>query len=241
MKYKLLFLDTETTGNEEGDHLCQVAYSDGSTRKSALFKPPVPISFESMAVHHITEKMVAGKPKFQFSVEYKELHEKFHDGETIFIAHNAPFDLKMLKKEGLIPDYSIDTLRLARFLDPEEKIPSYRLQYLRYFLDLEINEVVTAHDALGDVIVLEKLFERLFKKCIEMNEGDETLALEQMMKISSEPSLIRSFKFGKYNGTLVADVAVKDLGYLEWLLKQKLETSPDDEDWIYTLKFYLNK
>ncbi len=56
MKYKLLFLDTETTGNEEHDRLCQVAYSDGTTRHSALFKPPIPISIESMAVHHITEK-----------------------------------------------------------------------------------------------------------------------------------------------------------------------------------------
>lgn len=103
MAYKLLFLDTETTGNETKDYLCQVAWSDGKNRHSALFKPPVPISYESMAVHHITNKMVADKPAFKFSTEHAEVAKRFADEETVFIAHNAIFDLGMLAKEGLVP------------------------------------------------------------------------------------------------------------------------------------------
>ena len=38
----------------------------------------------------------------------------------------------------------------------------YNLQYLRYLLELEVEAI--AHDALGDVLVLEQLFERLFNK-----------------------------------------------------------------------------
>ena len=133
----------------------------------------------------------------------------------------------------------IDTLRVARSLDPEEKIPSYRLQYLRYFLDLDVEGL--AHDALGDVLVLEKLFERLLKKIMKENAVDENTAIEEMMRISKEPALIRTFRFGKYNGQKVENVANEDKGYLEWLLKSKLENNPEDEDWIYTLRHFLGQ
>ena len=62
-----------------------------------------------------------------------------------------------------------------------------------------------------------------------------------MIEISSRPSIIKTFNFGKYAGKSVADVKKTDAGYLEWLLKSKLENSPDDVDWIYTLKSYLGK
>ena len=69
MQKKLLFLDTETTGNMPTDHLCQLCYKVGDKIVSELYKPPIPISIESMAIHHITEKMVADKPAV------KESHE----------------------------------------------------------------------------------------------------------------------------------------------------------------------
>src|SRR3989344_2977233 len=42
------------------------------------------------------------------------------------------------------------------------KIPEHNIQYLRYFLELEVPG--TAHDAEGDVNVLEALFKRLYTK-----------------------------------------------------------------------------
>ncbi len=239
MSYKLLYLDTETTGNESKDYLCQVAYSIDGNRKNALFKPPVPISIESMAVHHITPKMVAEKPIFKFSFEHDEIKKYLKDENVILVAHNAPFDIGMLEKEDLKVHQFICTLRIARHLDPDEKIESYRLQYLRYLLDLNVEAV--AHDALGDVLVLEKLFDRLWKKMTEHTNGDKELALVEMMDISSKPMLIKTFRFGKHNGKKVEDVIKIDRGYLEWLLAQKLDGDGNDEDWIYTLKHYLGK
>jgi len=239
MGYRLLFLDTETTGNEAKDYLCQIAYSIDGVRKSALFKPQVPIGIESMAMHHITNKMVADKPAFKFSFEYDELKKFLHDENVILVAHNALFDIDMLQKEGLAVPRFICTLRMARHLDPEEKIDSYRLQYLRYLLEIEVE--AEAHDALGDVLVLEKLFERLYKKMTDHTHGNEELALVEMMDISSHPVLIKTFKFGKHNGKKVEEVVKIDRGYLEWLLAQKLENDGGDEDWIYTLKHYLGK
>ena len=239
MKKHILYFDTETTGNAENDYLIQIAYKDDVKKHVAYFKPPIPIQFEAMAVHHITEKMVADKPAFKFSNEYDELHTLAHDGKTVFVAHNAPFDLKMLTKEGIVPEEYICTLRVARQLDTEEKIPSYRLQFLRYFLGIDIE--ADAHDAMGDVLVLEKLFERLMKKIMEKENVDEDRALELMIEISSHPSLLTTFKFGKYKGQKIAEVMKTDRGYLEWMLAQKSENPSDDEDLVFSLKKYLGK
>jgi hypothetical protein len=57
MIYKKIFLDTETTGNEAKDYLCQLAFKQDEYTYSELFKPPVPISIESSAVCHITKQL----------------------------------------------------------------------------------------------------------------------------------------------------------------------------------------
>ncbi len=248
MSKKLLYLDTETTGNEEKDCLVQIAYAIKTDIEtplieseivSELYKPPIPISVESMAVHHITQKMVAEKPEFKWSKEHAYLKNLFAENNVILVAHNAKFDVAMIKKEGLSPSDVICTLRVARYLDKENKIPRYNLQYLRYFLGIEIDAV--AHDAKGDVLVLDRLFERLYKKILDECDGLREKALAKMIDISSRPSLLYKFTFGKYNDKSVEYVRDTDPGYLDWMLGQKLANNANDEDWIYTLKHYLGK
>lgn len=239
MDYKILFFDTETTGNEEKDRLIQVAYKIGEKTENNLFKPPIPISIESMAVHHITNKMIAGKTEFKYSKMFDELHKFAHNPNIIFAAHNASFDLEMFKKEGIIPENYICTLKVARFLDTEEKISSYRLQYLRYLLDIEVDAV--AHDALGDVLVLEKLFERLFTKIQKEKKLSFNETIEKMMEISKNPLLMKRINFGKYKGQLIEDIVKNDPGYLLWLLSEKQKIPAGEEDWIYTLEYWLKR
>lgn len=236
MEKRLIFLDTETTGNMPPDRLCQIAFKVDDETFSGLYKPPVPITIESMAVHHITEKMVADKPAFVDSPEFTQL-QKLFETDIVFVAHNAKFDIGMLEKEGLKPKYVIDTYRVARHLDPDGKIPSYRLQYLRYLLGIEIEAV--AHDALGDVLVLEKLFERLLKKVMETENLSRETAIDQMIDISSHPVLFKFMNFGKYKNSSLEEVAQKDAAYLRWLLEQKRQTPEEEEDWIYTLEHFL--
>jgi DNA polymerase III epsilon subunit-like protein len=236
---KLIFFDTETTGNTEGDFICQIAYKTGDESFTGLYKPSKKIPPEASAVHHITNKMLEGKPAFKDSADFKKIKNLFEHKDTVVIAHNAPFDLPMIKKEGIEPPRFICTLRLARHLDPEGKIGRYNLQYLRYLLDLDVE--ATAHDALGDVLVLEKLFERLKNKFIEQENLSEEEILEKMIEISSRPFLHHTFKFGKYNGKKIDEVIEQDRGYLEWLLSEKEKSDQSDEDWIYTLKHYLEK
>ncbi len=236
---KLVFFDTETTGNEQKDFLVQIAYKSDTETFVGLYKPEIKIPPEASAVHHITNKMVASKPSFQESDDLPKIKKLFEDKNSIVVAHNAPFDLMMIKKEGIEPQNFICTLRLARYLDKEEKIQQYKLQYLRYYLDIEID--ATAHDALGDVLVLEKLFERLKNKIKKEENLNENEAIEKMIEISSHPSLIRTLNFGKYKGKKVEEVQKIDRGWLEWLLVQKETSNQIDEDWIYTLRHYLKK
>jgi DNA polymerase III alpha subunit (gram-positive type) len=234
---KIVFLDTETTGNEiTRDRLCQVCWMKDGEYHTEYFKPPIPISVKSTSITHITNKMVADMPDFATSLFKKDLESVLTD--HILVAHNAKFDIAMLVAEGVAVPRHICTLRVARYLDPENKIPEYGLQFLRYFLELEVDGL--AHDAEGDVRVLERIFARLFEK-IKTNGhyADDEEVLDAMLRISATPSLFAIFPFGKYKGARIEDVAKTDKGYLEWLLKQKLADGEQDEDWIFTLKTYV--
>ncbi len=238
---KILFLDTETTGNGDKDRLCQLAVKERFVDEplvNALYKPPVAISIESMAIHHITEKMVAGKPAFRDAPEYSGLKDLLEHEETITVAHNAAFDIAMLAREDIAPRASTCTYKLAYALDPDDQLPNYRLQYLRYLLDLDVE--AEAHDAWGDVLVLEALFERLAEKMKERH-GTEESALEAMLAISAKPLLFTTLRFGKYKDKKIEEVAKTDRDYLEWLLKEKKKKPAGEEDWIYTLEHYLAK
>ena len=222
-----IFLDTETTGSGREDRLCQIAFKteDGKPIE-ALFNPGMPISIDAMVIHHITNEMVTDKPKFKGSDAHKKLQIMFADPDAVMVAHNAKFDVSMLNREDLHPQKSICTVKLARYLDKEGMIPKYSLQYLRYYLKL--NVVATPHTALGDILVLEGLFNRIYAKFKEDAVGDP---IEEMIQISNSPVRVARMPFGKYKGMKMGEVP---LDYLEWLSGTNL-----DEDLAFTVRHYL--
>ncbi len=236
---KIIFFDTETTGIGETDYLCQIAYKIGDESFMGLYKPPLPIPPGASAVHHISNEMVKDKPAFKDSDDFQTIKELFEHSESVIVAHNMSFDYGMITKEGITPAKTICTLRVARFLDKDGKLAKHNLQFLRYALGIEIE--ATAHDALGDVLVMEQLFLRLMKKIMTDDGVDEVKAIEKMVEISSKPSLFRSISFGKHAGKKLEDIVATDRNYLEWLLAQKESSDAKDEDWVYTLRHYLNK
>jgi len=223
-----IYLDTETTGIEEHDRLCQLAYKmDSGIIFNELFKPPVPISIGAMATHHITEKMVADKNPFIGSQAYINLIELLQNPDNFMVAHNAPFDKGMLNKEGVEAPRVICTLKLIRFLDSAGEIPEYNLQYLRYYYGMEID--AQAHDALGDILVMEQLFLKIWKKFAETYPQE--IIVQEMIQISSSPVLLPTMPLGKHKGLSFKDVP-KD--YLQWMVGQDF-----DGDLLYTAKYYL--
>lgn len=231
----LVFLDAETTGiNLLEDYLFQVCYSCNGKAICEYFKPPVPISIKSQSITHVTNKMVADKNSFKDSQMKNDLQDLFKT--NVLVAHNAAFDICMISKEGVEVPQFIDTLKMVRYLDDECLIPEYNLQYLRYFYELDID--VDAHDAKSDVIVLEALFNILYKKMLQKINDPENV-ITKMIEVSSQPFLYKQFNFGKYKGRKIEDIFRLDKGYLEWLLRTKIENNNNEEDWIFTLKHYL--
>lgn len=228
----LLFLDTETTGLEHG-RLIQIAFKrrhDAATFVE-YYKAPVPIEFEAMGVHHITEAMVADKLPFAETETYKTLPQILTS--SILVAHNAAYDVGILKTEGIETPLHICTYKVAyRLYD----LPNHKLQTLRYRWGIEVPNAV-AHDAAGDVDVLEKVFEHMLADYVEKNSVTESEAIAEFVNITKEPALLRRLSFGKNRGMTFDEILEKDPEYLRWLgtLADK------DEDFKHTVRYYLAK
>lgn len=233
---KLIFLDTETTGLGPEDRIIQLymhapAESEAGQIFHSLFKPPISITYEAMSVHHITQEMVDKSPSF---VQYKdEVQNLIND--RIIVAHNASFDIEILRREGIKINQFIDTLKIAQFLFDE---PMYKLQYLRYKFGLKVKG--KAHDAEGDVAVLEALFKHLFMQFSISKIELELLGpsdvyekvINKMAEISKKPILLRRIPFGKHK-----DLSFNQIpqDYIKWLSEQK----DLSQDLKYTLDSYL--
>lgn len=230
----IIILDTETTGLEEEARLVQLAYKNLSTGDEVdeYFKPPVPISYGAMAVHHITEEMVAENPAFEGSPQQAALIEALKD--SVLVAHNAPFDINILNNEGVEVEKYIDTLKVSMHLLDSEQ---YSMQYLRYSLKLNVD--AKAHDASGDIAVLEVLFDYLKAKVKEKFslESDDEI-FQKMIDLTQEPVLLKVFWFGKHFGKTFEEVVEMDRGYLEWLHGEETKKDDEDqnEDLVHTLK-----
>jgi exodeoxyribonuclease X len=234
----IIILDTETTDLQNA-RLIQLAYKNLATGEivNELFKPPTSISFGAMATHHITEEMVGDKQSFSESLHHKKLLEMLID--AVVVAHNATFDLQVLKNEGIDVSMYIDTLRVARHLLKSEQ---YSLQYLRYSLGLNVTGV-QPHDALGDIIVLEALFNYL--KSVVKDKfnlaGDDDIT-EKMIELTKLPVMLATLNFGKYKGVAFEDIVLRDKGYLQWLHDSETQKKESDqnEDLVFTINNYLN-
>lgn len=228
MKNNLLFIDTETTGIKETDRIVQVAYRIGGQKvwSEGLFKPEVPISFDAMSITHITNEDVADKPIFKDSEMFKDLKTWFGDILTVLVAHNADYDMKMLAKEGLnVPQRHICTMKISHHHDKEAELEKNNLQYLRYYYNLKFEEKINPHDALSDIIVLEKL----------LTYYEQFYTIDEMVRISSKPILLKKFPFGKHKGEFLKEVIVSDRSYFEWMWN----TIDMDENMRHTIGYYL--
>lgn len=214
-------IDTETCGLDGG--IVEIASVDvvgGEIQNplSDFVKPDRAIGFQSMAIHHITEQMVAGMPPIESVIHnYK--------GANYLVAHNAPFD------KGVLPDMGCEwlcTRKLAARLWPE--LESHSNQYLRYALDINpwVPEHLHAHRALYDCYVTAGLFKKILT--------ESGLSPEQMLEISNQPALLRTIHMGKHRGKTYEEVAKSDPGWLRWAI---LNITDMSEDMKFTIKHHL--
>ena len=245
MAKKYIILDTETTGTAEEDRVIQLGFMVLGAKDIEVHNEfnasDIAIKYGAMEVHGITQEMLVGKPPCQETTAYKRLQE-LNTPDNYIIIHNAPFDLGMLEKEGFNTQMKvIDTLRVAKHILPDEE--AHRLQYFRYKMELYKQEqkeadalgiVVKAHDAIGDVLVL-KLFLSKLREAVQAAYPSEN-PVDKMVDLTNTPIMVKNFRFGKYKGKTLQEVAASDAGYLRWMLTGMENL---DEDMRYSINSVL--
>ena len=238
---KYILFDTETTGTQEEDRIIQVGAMIVDAKGEVevfdeLCSTILPIKIEAMAVHGITPDLIEGKGIFTETNFYKTL-QSLNNQENFLIAHNMPFDMGMMEKEGFVSQIRIiDTLRVAKHLLSEHK--SKALQYLRYALELYKDEqaeankygiTIKAHDAIGDVLVMKLLLSKLV--ALTKEQFPDVNPMLKMEELTKTPIFIETFVFGKHKGKKISEVCDSDIGYINWMQKNM----DLDVDMKYTL------
>jgi DNA polymerase-3 subunit epsilon len=221
-------IDCETTGlDPHTDKIIEVAAVRFTTSTildqfDSLIDPECQISETSIAIHHITQEMVAGKPKMA-----EILPELLHFiGKSIIVGHGVGFDIQIIvnaAKSSQVPcqlqsNPFFDTLRLARLYGES---PINSLERLRQHFNIA-NE--GAHRALSDVLVNLEVFKHLSKKF---------KTTEQIFEVLSKPILMKTMPLGKHKGRLLKDIPIE---YLQWASHKDF-----DEDLLFSLRLELNR
>jgi DNA polymerase-3 subunit epsilon/exodeoxyribonuclease X len=249
---KSIIFDTETTGLNKEDKIIQIGaiIIDNDSKKvvdiyNDLFSCDVSINIDAMATHGIRESYIKDKEKFDNSKFLKTINN-LNNKENYLIAHNLDFDLSMINKYNFQNNFQlIDTLQCAKHIYEvgEEingyQISNYKLQSFRYILlseeeekeeALKYNLEIKAHDAIGDVIILKLFLRKLIGKlCIKYDIKSYNKVMDKLVELTKAPAEIKTIGFGKHKGSLLLDVAKKDVSYLRWLLSEQ-EKSKQNND-----------
>jgi DNA polymerase III epsilon subunit-like protein len=173
-KFPFVVLDTETTGLTPRVHhiieFALVRYEGGEkvAEYEALYKVQDDFPEVVQVLTRIQPSDLEGKPSIK---DDAEKITKLCEGAVI-IGHNVPFDIGMLKGEGIDLETQpwIDSSMLASLVFPEER--SFGLGYLSATLNLPHEPM---HRAMGDVHATTALFEKI---CERLGEVPEALAQE---------------------------------------------------------------
>jgi DNA polymerase III epsilon subunit-like protein len=175
----LVVLDTETTGFVPRTHrvieYAAVRAEGGKvtdTYEQLFATDEIPPVVE--VITRIRMEDVRGQPTFEEKRE--EILARIPE-DAIIVGQNTPFDLGMLKGEGM--DLTgrpwVDTSMLASLVFPE--LESYSLGYLSAVLDLNHEP---KHRALGDVRATLELLSRVWERLLELPPGLVKQAREVM-------------------------------------------------------------
>lgn len=216
-------LDCETTGLDAvHDRVIEVAavcftMNEVLAEFEALVNPECIIPESSIEFHHITQDMVADKPRIQEILP--ELLKVM--GRHIIVGHGIGFDIQMIinaAERANIPcnlknNPSLDTLRMARLYGES---PVNSLDQLRRHFNIQYEG---AHRAMSDVIVNMEVFKRLAK---DYNSSS------QIFEALSRPIQFKIMPLGKHKGRLLKDLP---LDYLMWAARKDF-----DMDLLFSLR-----
>lgn len=177
-------VDVETTGfRPPGDRVIElgcVRLRDGrmTDRFETLLNPRRPVPGPITGLTGISWSMLADKPTFE------QICPEFLDflGDSVFVAHNAPFDWRFIQSEVSLAvgrkllNQRICTRAMSRRLLPE--VRGHGLDEVARFFNLEFEG---RHRAFGDALVTAEVLLRFLDRAAE--RGITTLAaLMELLK-----------------------------------------------------------
>lgn len=215
MNTQSIIMDTET--NSLHGLPVQIAYLPCSFEQGGfalnvnavfdqLFSIDQPICYGAMAVHHIVEADLIGKPSYKTFTMPED---------TVYvIGHNVQYDLNVLKHCGVdISKYKpICTLALARRVFPAA--PAHTISALSYMLSSDQDKtrdlLKNAHSAKADILLTADILKHLIRALDVRSMEDLHLAFEAAL-------IPTHLNFGKHKGLAIGDVPES---YVSWLLGQ---------------------
>lgn len=210
-----IILDTET--HSLNGQPIEIAYApiqlehgklslDKSQIFDQLYTADEPLSYAAMAVHHILESDLVGKPHYS-SFQLPP--------ETIYmIGHNIDYDLRAIEKCDIDTSHikAICTLALARRVWPDAE--AHNISALIYMISNgseKAREMIKkAHRADQDIILTANILMHIIHQLKVEN-------LEQLYTLSEDARIPRSLNFGKHKGTAIQELPSD---YVQWLLRQ---------------------
>lgn len=222
-KEQFVCIDCETTGlDAKQDRIIEVAAVRFTLTEildsfEFLIDPECVIPESSIAIHHITQEMVLGKPKIVAVLP----HIIQFVGKSIIIGHGVGFDVEMIAsaaERANIPcelryNRILDTLRMARSYGES---PINSLEQLRCHFNIPQEG---AHRAMSDVIVNVEVFKYLAKRY---------RTLEQLFDMLARPIQMKVMPLGPHKGRPFTDIP---LPFLLWAANKDF-----DQDLLFSIR-----
>jgi exodeoxyribonuclease X len=213
MKFRVV--DIETAGGDPSEILEIAAvdvvkvgerWSAGPPR-AKLFRPSGPISFHTMAIHHITPADIPAGAEPCSPNLLSEFLGADRDIDCL-VAHNADFERRHIR-DGAPPNIPwLCTVKAARAIWPGA--PGYSNQVLRYWRGLELDPrlALPPHRAGPDAWVTAHLLIDLLRECSPAD----------LLRRQYDAAPSKTVSFGRHRGRAWSDVPAD---YLDWILSRQ--------------------
>jgi DNA polymerase III epsilon subunit-like protein len=226
-------IDTETTHVDANQasivELATAHHIDGEGWRvnSELFSVLGGIPPEASAKNQISNRMLANRPSLGDSMP--QVVDMLNILKSYWVAHNANYDRTVLVNNFVRinqpelaqlfaqTDRWICTWRLSKIAYQHSFVDQvYGQNYLRYRLDLPVDDSLGVHRAGDDVRVCAALLERIVADLIDQGQINTNQPIgEQLVTLSNSPITLAVWPLGKHRGRLVSDL---QLDYLVWAL-----------------------
>lgn len=235
----LVFFDLEATGvSPTDDRIVDIAMirleADGSEKTfSSLVDPGMTIPREAVAIHHITDEMVRGKPPFkELAPKVLEFIEGADLGGFGVLKYDIPMLQSELRRAGLAllkleGRRIVDALHIFHKKEPRTLSAAYRLYCGKPLPD--------AHRAEPDARAASEVFFAELERYPDLPrdlKGLSDYCLSRDPKsVDAEGKFVwrngeASFNFGKHRTLTLREIARREPSYLEWLSRAE-QTTPE--------------